>query len=196
MRLRRWRAADRAAFAQMNADPEVMEHFPAPLTRYGSDLLVDRIEAGFDQHGFGLWAIEVVTTGQFVGFTGLSVPGFEAHFTPAVEVGWRLARPAWGQGYATEAARAAIDYGFTRVGLPMIVSFTAAINARSRAVMDRLGMTRDPADDFDHPNLPLGHRLRRHVLYQISPGWQQNGAVQSNFGRSGRCASDHVTHWS
>ena len=170
LRLRRWREADRAAFAQMNADPEVMEHFPAPLTRLDSDLLVDRIEAGFDQHGFGLWAIEVVTTGQFVGFTGLSVPGFEAHFTPAVEVGWRLARPAWGRGYATEAARAAIDYGFSRVGLPMIVSFTAAINVRSRAVMDRLSMTRDPADDFDHPNLPLGHRLRRHVLYRISPG--------------------------
>lgn len=173
LRLRRWREADRAAFAQMNADPEVMEHFPAPLTRRDSDLLVDRIEAGFDQHGFGLWAIEVATTGQFVGFTGLSVPGFEAHFTPAVEVGWRLARPAWGQGYATEAARAAIDYGFTRAALPMIVSFTAAINPRSRAVMERLGMTRDSADDFDHPGLPPGHRLRRHVLYRISPGWQQ-----------------------
>ncbi|RZU76711.1 ribosomal-protein-alanine N-acetyltransferase [Micromonospora kangleipakensis] len=170
LRLRRWREADRAAFAQMNADPEVMEHFPAPLTRRDSDLLVDRIEAGFEQHGFGLWAIEVVTTGQFVGLTGLSVPGFEAHFIPAVEVGWRLARPAWGQGYATEAARAAIDYGFTRAALPMIVSFTAAINARSRAVMERLGMARDPADDFDHPDLPPGHRLRRHVLYRISPG--------------------------
>lgn len=173
LRLRRWRETDRAPFARLNADPEVMEYFPAPLTRHDSDLLVDRIEAGFDQHGFGLWAIEVAADRQFIGFTGLSVPRFDAHFTPAVEVGWRLARSAWGRGYATEAARAALEYGFARVGLPAIVSFTAAVNARSRRVMERLGMSRDPADDFDHPNLPPGHRLRPHVLYRISSGHQQ-----------------------
>ncbi len=166
--LRRWREADRAAFAAANADPEVMEHLPALLTREGSDLLVDRIETEFDQRGYGLWAVEVVATGQFIGFTGLSVPSFDAHFTPAVEIGWRLARPAWGHGYATEAARAAMDFGFNRIRLPAIVSFTAATNLRSRAVMQRIGMTRDPADDFDHPNLEQHHRLLRHVLYRIS----------------------------
>ncbi len=168
--LRRWRETDRDAFAALNADPEVMEYFPAPLTREESDALVDRIEAGFAQRGYGLWlwAVEVVATGEFIGFTGLAVPAFEAHFTPAVEVGWRLARPAWGHGYATEAARAAIAYGLDTVGLGGIVSFPAATNLRSRAVMRRLGMTHDPADDFDHPRLPPGHRLRRHVLYRMS----------------------------
>ncbi len=147
-----------------------MEYFPAPLTRAESDLLVDRIEAEFDERGYGLWAVDVVATGEFIGFAGLSVPGFEAHFTPAVEVGWRLARTAWGHGYATEAARAAVDFGFNQVGLPVIVSFTAATNQRSRAVMERIGMTRDPAGDFDHPNLPQYHRLLRHVLYRIFHG--------------------------
>ena len=170
LRLRRWRGADRSAFAVSNADPEVMEYFPAPLTRAESDLLVDRIEAEFDERGYGLWAVDVVATGEFIGFAGLSVPGFEAHFTPAVEVGWRQARTAWGHGYATEAARAAVDFGFNQVGLPVIVSFTAATNQRSRAVMERIGMTRDPAGDFDHPHLPQYHRLLRHVLYRIFHG--------------------------
>jgi len=152
----------------MNADREVMEHFPAVLDRAGSDDLVDRIETGFAAYGFGLWALEVMDTGHFIGFTGLSVPRFDAPFTPAVEVGWRLARNAWGQGYATEAARAALAIGFDDLDLGEIVSFTSVGNARSRAVMDRLGMTRDPADDFDHPSMPSGHRLRRHVLYRIT----------------------------
>jgi RimJ/RimL family protein N-acetyltransferase len=174
--LRRWRPEDRAPFAAMNADPEVMEHFPAPLTRADSDAFVDRIEDGFAAHGFGLWAVEVTEpgelNGQFIGFTGLSVPRFEAHFTPAVEVGWRLARPAWGRGYASEAARRALAVGFDEFRLPEVVSFTSATNLRSQAVMRRIGMTHDPADDFGHPSLPPGHRLHRHVLYRIRPSGQ------------------------
>ncbi|MDQ1744546.1 MAG: hypothetical protein QOE23_2885 [Pseudonocardiales bacterium] len=166
--MRRWQPSDRAGFAALNADPEVMAHFPAPLDRAASDAFVDRIEAGFEANGFGLWALQRLDTAEFVGFTGLSVPGFRAHFTPAVEVGWRLCRAAWGQGFATEAARQALRVGFESFGLAEIVSFTATGNTASRAVMRRLGMVRDPADDFDHPALPAGHRLRRHVLYRIS----------------------------
>jgi RimJ/RimL family protein N-acetyltransferase len=165
--LRRWRAADCEPFAAINADPEVMEHFPATLTAEESDELVERIERGFERNGFGLWALEARESGELLGFTGLSVPGFQAHFTPAVEVGWRLARSAWGQGYATEAALAALGQGFEVVGLGEIVSFTSAGNARSRAVMERIGMSHDPADDFDHPSLPAGHPQRRHVLYRV-----------------------------
>lgn len=166
--LRRWRQADREPFAALNADPEVMAHFPAPLSRAQSDQMIDRMEAAFERQGYGLWAIELRATGELLGFTGLNEVGFDAHFTPAVEVGWRLARPAWGFGYATEAARAALAYGFDAVGLEEIVSFTTVGNARSQAVMRRLGMTHEPADDFDHPNLPVGHPLRPHVLYRIT----------------------------
>jgi ribosomal-protein-alanine N-acetyltransferase len=165
--LRGWRASDRAPFAEMNADPRVMEHFPATMSRAESDTLVDRIEAHFDEHGFGLWAVEVPHEADFVGFVGLAVPRFEAHFTPAVEVGWRLAPAWWGRGYATEAGRAALRHGFEVAGLAEIVSFTSPANAPSRRVMERLGMAHDPADDFDHPALPPGHRLRRHVLYRL-----------------------------
>ena len=165
--LRRWRPEDRAPFAALNADPVVMEHFPSALSREESGALVDRIEAGFEANGFGLWALERVDTGEFIGFTGLSTPGFAAHFLPAVEVGWRLSRPAWGHGFATEAARQALRVGFERYQLPEIVSFTASGNTPSRAVMRRLGMRHDPAEDFDHPALAPGHRLRRHVLYRL-----------------------------
>ena len=165
--LRRWRDEDRGPFAALNADPAVMEHFPSPMTRAESDAFVDRIIAQHDEHGWGLWAVEVQATGRFIGFTGLAVPRFEAHFTPAVEVGWRLARDAWGSGYASEAARAAVAFGFDELGLEQIVSFTAVGNLRSRAVMVRIGMTHDPAEDFDHPALPEGHALRRHVLYRL-----------------------------
>lgn len=165
--LRGWTDADRGPFAAMNADPEVMEHFPARLTREESDALADRFQTGLLERAFGLWALEVRGTGEFVGFTGLSVPAFTAHFTPAVEIGWRLARPAWGRGYASEAAREALRFGFEDAGLDEIVSFTAYPNERSRAVMRRLGMTHDPADDFQHPNLAEGHRLRHHVLYRL-----------------------------
>ena len=164
--LRRWHPGDRDPFAALNADPEVMRWFPATLSRDESDALADRIAAAVERDGWGLWALEERATGGFVGFTGLTRPAFEAHFTPAVEIGWRLARDAWGRGYATEAARTATAYAFGELGLERIVSFTAAGNERSRAVMRRLGMRHDPAEDFDHPALPPGHPLRRHVLYR------------------------------
>ncbi|MFB4264482.1 GNAT family N-acetyltransferase [Nonomuraea sp. GTA35] len=165
--MRRWREEDRAPFAAMNADPEVMEHFPARLTRAESDGLVDRIEAQFDRLGYSLWALEVRESGEFIGFTGLALQTFEAPFLPAVEIGWRLARPAWGHGYAIEAARRAARYAFEEAGLDGIISMTAVTNVRSQAVMRRLGMTRDPAEDFDHPRVPEGSPLRRHVLYRL-----------------------------
>ncbi|AQZ64986.1 acetyltransferase, GNAT family [[Actinomadura] parvosata subsp. kistnae] len=165
--MRRWREADKEPFAAMNADPEVMEHFPAPLTRAQSDAMVDRIEEQFDRLGYGLWALEVRESGAFIGFAGLALQTFEAPFLPAVEIGWRLARPAWGHGYAIEAARRAARYAFEEAGLDGIISMTAASNVRSQAVMRRLGMTRDPAEDFDHPRVPEGSPLRRHVLYRL-----------------------------
>ncbi|GAA4946742.1 RimJ/RimL family protein N-acetyltransferase [Nonomuraea thailandensis] len=166
--MRRWREEDREPFAAMNADPEVMEHFPARLTRAESDGLVDRIEAQFDRLGYSLWALEVRGSGEFIGFTGLALQTFEAPFLPAVEIGWRLARPAWGHGYAIEAARRATRYAFEEAGLDGIISMTAVPNLRSQAVMRRLGMTRDPAEDFDHPRVPKDSPLRRHVLYRLS----------------------------
>jgi RimJ/RimL family protein N-acetyltransferase len=165
--LRRWCDGDREPFAALNADPAVMEHFPAVLSRAESDALIGRIESHFDRHGFGFWAVEVPGQADFIGFVGLSIPSFDAPFTPCVEVGWRLARAHWGQGYASEAARAALDFGFDRFGLEEIVSFTVEGNHRSRQVMQRIGMSHDPADDFDHPNLPASSPLRRHVLYRI-----------------------------
>ncbi len=175
--LRRWVEADREPFAALNGDREVMEHFPATLTKGQSDHMIDRFEAGFDRDGFGLWAVEVLETGDFIGFTGLNVPAFDAHFTPAVEVGWRLARSAWGHGYASEAARASLDFAFLRAGLEEVVAMTTPSNLRSQAVMKRLGMTRDPAEDFDHPAIEPGHPLRRHILYRISAGeWERRSA--------------------
>jgi RimJ/RimL family protein N-acetyltransferase len=145
-----------------------MEYFLKTLSRAESDGFVDRIEDVFEKHGFGLWAVEVADAAQFIGFVGLNVPNFAAPFMPAVEVGWRLDRAFWGKGYATEGAQAALTFGFETVGLHEIVSFTAPANARSRRVMERLGMTHNPADDFDHPRMPEGHKLRRHVLYRLS----------------------------
>ncbi len=165
--LRRWRPADKEPFARINADPVVMEHFPSTLDRTESDAFAGRIEARFDERGYGLWAVEIPEEAEFIGFVGLALHDFLAHFTPAVEIGWRLARDYWGRGFATEAARTALADGFDRVGLSEIVSFTALVNVRSVAVMQRLGMTHDPADDFDHPRLPVGHHLRRHVLFRL-----------------------------
>lgn len=165
--LRRWREADRAEFAALNADPVVMEHFAGPLTAVESDAFIDRAEAEFEARDYGRWAVERLDTGQFIGFVGLSPVLFEAPFTPAVELGYRLAREHWDQGFATEASRAALGHGFERVGLDEIVAFTATTNQRSMRVMERLGMTHDPADDFDHPRVPAGHRLQRHVLYRL-----------------------------
>lgn len=167
LRLRRWREADRAPFAALNADPRVMEHLLAPLDRAESDALIDRIETHFDEHGHGLWAVEVKDGAPCVGFVGLAHVPFETAFTPAVEIGWRLAHSAWGHGYASEAAKRALRFAFEDAGLAEVVSFTVPHNTRSRAVMERIGLVRDPADDFDHPRLPEGHRLRRHVLYRI-----------------------------
>jgi RimJ/RimL family protein N-acetyltransferase len=166
--LRRWLPTDRRPFAELNADPQVMEHFPEVLSPAQSDALADRIEDHFDVHGFGLWAIEILGVAPFAGFVGLSVPGFEARFTPCVEIGWRLARQQWGRGYAREGARAALDFGFHSLALDQIVSFTVPSNTRSRRVMEAIGMTRRPEDDFEHPGLPVGHPLRRHVLYRIN----------------------------
>ncbi len=165
--LRRWRETYRAPFARMNADPRVMEHFPACLTEAESNLAAGRIEAHFELHGFGLFAAELRETGDFTGFIGLAVPAFEAHFTPSVEIGWRLAPEYWNRGLATEGARAVLRYAFDELRLPEIVSFTVPANLPSRRVMEKIGLTHDPADDFDHPRLPEGHPLRRHVLYRI-----------------------------
>jgi len=168
--LRRWQARDRAPFAAMNADPAVMEFFPSMLTRAESDAFVDRIEAAFDERGWGLWAVEI-PDGTFAGYVGLWPAVFEADFTPAVEIGWRLAASAWGNGYAPEAAREALSFGFDEMGFDEILSFTSVLNLKSQRVMQKIGMTTDPADDFDHPNVPDGHRLKRHVLYRIArPG--------------------------
>ena len=168
--LRRWRDEDRDAFAVMNSDASVMEFFPTGLSRVDSDAMADRIQQHFAEHGFGLWAIEVPGIAPFIGFAGLTWARFSAPFTPCVEVGWRLAFEHWGHGYATEAARLALDHGFGTLALSEIVSFTSATNYRSRAVMERLGMRRDPAEDFDYPSFPEGHPLRRHVLYRLGSG--------------------------
>lgn len=169
--LRDWTDADLAPFAALNADPEVMEHFPSTLSREESDALAGRIRRDLSRRGVGLWAVEaragtIAGSPCFVGFCGLSVPSFEAPFLPAVEIGWRLARHAWGRGLATEAARACVAHGFA-IGLPEIVSFTSPRNVRSIAVMTKLGMTRDRAADFEHPRVPEGHPLRLHVLYRL-----------------------------
>jgi len=172
--LRPWRADDRLPFAALNADPRVMEFLPEILSREQSDALVARIEGHFAEHGFGWWAVEVRDGGAFAGYVGLTIPIVRLAFSPCIEVGWRLAFEHWGRGFATEAAKAALAFGFGALGLREIVSFTVVENVRSRRVMERLGMTRDPAEDFDHPVLPPGHRLRRHVLYRmtspVSPG--------------------------
>ena len=175
--LRRWLARDRGPFAAMNADPEVMEHFPGPLSRAESGALIERAEACFERRGYGLWAIEIPDEEPFIGFVGLSPVDIPVPFAPAVEVGWRLARPFWGRGFASEAAAAAIAFGFAERGLPEIVSFTFAGNRRSRGVMERVGMRRNPVEDFDHPLLGEAERLRPHVLYRLdAPRWRSLAA--------------------
>jgi RimJ/RimL family protein N-acetyltransferase len=167
--LRQWRAEDREPWASLNADPEVMRHFPSTLSRAEADDAADRCETGLAARGWGLWAVEVLPGDDreavpFVGFTGLNVPGWDAHFTPCVEVGWRLARAHWGHGYATEGARAAVAHGFDVLALDEIVSFTYVGNERSRRVMERLGMVDD--GEFDHPTMS-GSPIERHVLYRL-----------------------------
>ena len=168
--LRHWRDEDVAPFAAMSADPEVMRYFPALLSDAEAAAMVLRIRAGFIANNMGLWALEHAESRSFLGYAGLWPVLWSAPFSPAVEIGWRLARHAWGHGYATEAASAVLEDGFNRLGLREIVSSTVPANARSIAVMARLGMTRDPAEDFDYPSLPEGHPLRRHVLYRKRKG--------------------------
>ncbi|GKT00615.1 GNAT family N-acetyltransferase [Acidovorax sp. SUPP3434] len=171
LRLRPWTAADRAPFAAMNADPAVMAHFSAPLARDASDAMADRIEALIAQRGWGFWAADCLqgdSGPRFMGFVGLHTPSAELPFAPCVEIGWRLARPFWGQGLASEAARLALRAGFEDLGLAEIVSFTTLGNQRSRAVMQRLGMRESPAEAFDHPAVPVGHPVRPHCLYRLA----------------------------
>lgn len=167
--LRPWREADREPFAAMNADPEVMRHFPAPLSREASDRSIGTFQAEHELQGWGRWAVEVKDGGAFIGFIGLCVPQRALPFMPCVELGYRLARAHWGRGYATEGTQAALAFGFASLALPRdeIVAFTAALNTPSQAVMRRLGMVTDTADDFQHPALPAGSALRHHVLYRI-----------------------------
>jgi RimJ/RimL family protein N-acetyltransferase len=165
--LRCWRPDDLPAFAAINADQRVMEFLGEPLTREQSDALAERIVAKIAQQGFGFWAVEIADVAPLIGFVGLDRPTFEAPFTPTVEIGWRLDAAYWGHGYATEAARAVLDFGFDVAGLEEIVAFTTARNERSRRVMERIGMSRDPGDDFNHPSLAANDPLRAHVLYRV-----------------------------
>ncbi|MFJ2776486.1 GNAT family N-acetyltransferase [Kitasatospora sp. NPDC087315] len=166
--LRDWREADLGPWAAMNADPEVREYFPGVLTREQSEASAARFQADLDQRGWGWWAVEVVATGEFIGFTGLDPVDDGMPFT-GVEAGWRLARSSWGHGYATEAALAVVDFGFEALALPELLAVTTATNLRSQAVMRRLGMTHDPAEDFDDPDVPEGP-LRRNVVYRLVRG--------------------------
>ena len=167
LRLRQWREDDLAPFAALNTDPEVMRFFEEPLSHERSDAWARAIAAVIQDQGWGLWALERRDTGEFIGFTGLQVPRHELPFNPCVEVGWRLARSAWGQGFATEAGRASLAHAFGPLELDEVVSMTAVTNLPSRRVMERLGMTRDEQADFDHPAVSAGHPLQRHVLYRI-----------------------------
>lgn len=165
--LRDWLPGDQEPFHRLNSDPQVMEFLPKPLTREESDAMISRLSLHIAEHGFGFWAVERRSDRAFLGFTGLLRPSFEAPFTPCVEIGWRFAREAWGRGYASEAARASLEFGFTKLGLGEIVSFTVPGNTRSMAVMERIGMRRDLDGDFEHPRLPEGNPLRKHVLYRL-----------------------------
>jgi RimJ/RimL family protein N-acetyltransferase len=166
--LRHWRESDLEPFAALNADPAAMEFMARCLSREESDAFARRAEADIERRGCGLWAVEAPAQRQFIGCVGLAVPGFQAHFTPCVEVAWRLRRECWGQGFATEAGRECLRFAFARLALAEVVAFTVPANARSRAVMGRLGMRHDASGDFDHPRLPPGHALRRHLLYRLS----------------------------
>ncbi|MEK8030351.1 GNAT family N-acetyltransferase [Ideonella sp. DXS29W] len=167
LRLRRWREEDREPFAALNQDARVMEHFPGLIPRDRSDATVDACINAFATRGWGNWAIERRDTGEFIGFTGLSIPQRRFHFSPCVEVGWRLAHAHWGQGFATEAARVALQVGFQQLDLDEIVSMTAVGNLRSQAVMRRIGLV-DTGEVFEHPGVPEGHPVRPHCLFKIS----------------------------
>jgi RimJ/RimL family protein N-acetyltransferase len=188
--LRRWTRRDLPAFAAMNADAAVNEHLLGPLDAATSRVMLQRMEAHFAVNGFGLWALERREDGQLLGFAGLQRVPFDAAFTPAIEVGWRLLPEAWGQGYATEAARAAIEDGFERLGIEEIVAFTVPANTRSEAVMQRLGMQRDVDGDFEHPRLPEEHPLRLHRLYRL----RREDWPKSLAGSDGATDREHPQH--
>lgn len=174
--LRPWREEDLEPFAQLNADPRVMEYFPSVKSYEETSEEFGLIRGGFETIGWGFWAASLIESGQFIGFIGLKNVGFTANFTPAVEIGWRLAHEYWGRGYATEGAKASLKYGFETLQLDEIVSFTPTQNKRSQNVMQKIGMTHYPEKDFDHPRLSEGHWLRRHVLYQIKQNeWRLKG---------------------
>jgi len=166
--LRGWVPTDNEPFAALNADPRVMKHFLKLLSREESDAFIGRVQAHFEQHGFGVWAVEVPGVAPFIGSVGLGIPRFVAHFTPCVEIGWRIAAEYWNRGYATEAARAVVEFGFETLRLDEIVAFTVPDNLASRRVMEKIGMNHKEADDFDHPSFPPGHPLQRHVLYRLA----------------------------
>lgn len=166
--LRTWKPADVDLMAAIDQDPKVCQYLPAIGNQAATEAGIQRMIKHYEEHGFGLYAVELKENGEFIGFLGLSVPSFEAHFTPAVEIGWRLASKHWGKGYATEAAKAVLCYGFLTLNLNEIVSFTVANNTASRRVMEKIGLQYDPKDDFDHPRLAADSPLRRHVLYRLS----------------------------
>ncbi|MFT3927077.1 MAG: GNAT family N-acetyltransferase [Myxococcales bacterium] len=165
--LRPWRESDLEPFARLNADPEVMRYLPGQLSREESETLMQRLQDHIRAHGYGLWALEERDGAPLVGFVGIVHAVFEAHFTPCIEVGWRLARHAWGKGYATEAARESLRFAFDALSQQEVLAYTVPPNLASRRVMDRIGMTHDASGDFDHPRLPPGHPLRPHVLYRL-----------------------------
>ncbi|WP_107667624.1 GNAT family N-acetyltransferase [Cyanothece sp. BG0011] len=165
LKLREWKEKDKEPFFKLNSDPRVMEFMPKLLSKQESDSFVERIKTHFRDYQYGLFAVELIEDKSFIGFIGLSIPKFDAFFTPCVEIGWRLAYDYWGKGYATEGAKASLDYGFQELGLSEIVSFTASQNVRSRKVMERINMKY--IDEFNHPVLPKGHPLEKHVLYKI-----------------------------
>lgn len=166
--LRRWRDSDLEPFAAQNADPQVMEFFVNPLTREESDAMVGRMTKHFDEHGFGLWAVEIPGEAALAGCLGLIFPRHDLPFPPCVEIGWRLGTAFWGRGLATEGARRVLEFAFNDAKLDELISITSSINVRSRRVMEKLGMTHSAAEDFDHPAVPDGHVLKRHVLYRLS----------------------------
>lgn len=163
--LRHWQDSDLPALAALNADPAVMKYFPAPLSRIESDAQAERIRQFIEQHGWGLWAVEVKGGAPFIGFVGLSIPGDDLPFSPCVEIAWRLAAAHWGMGYASEAANCALSVAFDTLKLAEVVAFTTETNAPSRRVMERIGMTFS-GETFEHPRLPADHPLRNHVLYR------------------------------
>ncbi len=174
--LRQWQEEDLEPFARLNADPKVMEFFPKVKTREESASLLKNLATHIEKHGWGFWAASLLQTGEFIGLMGLEQVSFQAAFTPAVEIGWRLAFEHWGKGYATEGAKAILRYGFEKLHLKEIVSTSVQNNTRSRSVMGKIGLRYDPQDDFDHPKLPTEDPKRRHVLYRLKINEWQNAS--------------------